>query len=105
MKDPVAPRYQVHVYICGASCLRKPELESWALFGDIFADRPNNCRYGVVLCVEPHLYEVWDFYADAITDRPRSSSFRKTPPAGVTVDQGDNLDALIMKWMARYDRS
>lgn len=90
-------RFRVHAYVCGKACHHLGTIEGWALFGDIFAQRPDGCRYGVV---EGALgtFEVWDFYLEDIV----TGAFRKVPPDPVWV--GQSADELIMKAQALYDR-
>jgi hypothetical protein len=95
---PHKAHYKVHAYICGQGRIHEPGFEGWALFGDIFQQRPDGCRYGVVEATD-HQFEVWDFFADDLV----RGEFRNIPP--IPIYTGAYLDGLIMKVLALYGKS
>lgn len=101
------PRYRLHVYLCGRSCIRQSPLEGWVTFEDVFHARPDQCRYAVAETVQG-TFLVWDMYDSRVWPTSRSTlSPELIVLAAATpdpIDTGDSLDALIMKTMVRYER-
>lgn len=105
------PRFQVEVFIGADSKLHAPRRVEPLRFSDVLFDRPDRCRYAVVRNLgyrQGPFYEVWDLYHErAIYHTLSSATEKKHPrnsrPFEVVVGIGKNLDALIMKTLARYD--
>jgi hypothetical protein len=91
-------RFRCHAFVCGKSCSKPSPVEGWALFGDIFSHRPNDCRFAVVENVLGE-FLAWDLLDDDLA----LGQFRKVPPAPMW--DGPTADAVIMKAMALYDRA
>lgn len=57
-------RYTLHAYVCGRSCVHRPEHDGAMTFAQILIERPNDCRYAVV-GDDAQRVLVWDLY-DAV---------------------------------------
>ena len=99
--------YHLHVYVCGAGCVKLSPIDGAATFAQIFQLRPNDCRFAIVqglgLFVQQMSgpYLCLDMYHDSLLALPLSAPRRAPPPTWTS----DSLDGLIMKAMVFYDRT
>jgi hypothetical protein len=109
--------YELQAYI-GAGRVFPSPFEGWATFSQIYVRRPDNCRFAVarqvplrvsaaseaIVTTGPYAdgpFLVWDLQSTSITVGQRHKT-RLRPPSPRW--WGDNLDGLIMKAIALFDR-
>lgn len=89
------PRYTLHAYVCGRSCVKWSQHVGQVTFRQIFVERPDGCRYAVASDV-PERVVVWDLYETTMT-------LKYGPAEPNPVHQGDDVDAAVMATAMMYD--
>lgn len=87
----MTPRYTLHTYVCGPYCVRDVPHLGAMTYGQILAERPQGCRYAVVLD-HHNTAQVWDLFEDDTDKEPK------------VVFEWVDVDAAVMATMMRYDQ-
>lgn len=87
----MSDRYTLHAYVCGPSCVVRPDHLGAMTFAQILVERPGSCRYAVVETSGEIL--VWDLYDAVVHPEPR-------PPEPVRVME--DVDQAIMATALLY---
>jgi hypothetical protein len=104
---PTGNRYHLHAYVCGGACVRRVTLGQrmpTVDFPQVFASRPNDCRYAVVsqwdMAEHKFRYVVFDLF------EVKKKTFATMPDELIAPKPRlvhDDLDAAIMGTVMLYD--
>lgn len=93
--------YKIHAYVCGAGCLKLPDVDGVVNFETVYTKRPDGCRYVVVgqwsVAKHGEIYEVVDLYAVSF----KGLTKRIVMPSALLICE--DLDAAIMAAMMLYE--
>lgn len=95
---PNNPRYVLHAYVCGRSCVKLTSHLGAMTFHQIFVERPGDCRYAVAEA-PAGFFMVWDLLG--IQEfRINDGGFRAPRPVRETRD----IDSAIVATAMLYDQ-